>query len=164
MLPSPDVLSPTRWSLDGLEFAVHTALGMTIRGRFDRVAGSYEVGPYGSRIDLAVDAASVDTGNRIWDGLLGSADSPSLTEHPQVSFTSTRVRELGDGMLRVEGQLEGAGKVEPVVFDAAVKAVDHGLRLETAVAIDRQLLGKSVNGFGAFLPATMHLTMHLRAA
>jgi polyisoprenoid-binding protein YceI len=159
MLPSPDVLSPTRWSLDGLEFAVHTALGMTIRGRFDRVAGSYEVGPYGSRIELAVDPTSIDTG--IWDGLLFSTESRALSGHPQVRFTSTDIRAVGNGTLRVEGLLEGAGRVEPVAFDAAVKQVDDGLRLEAAATIDRRRLGESADRFAVFLPATAHVMMHL---
>jgi polyisoprenoid-binding protein YceI len=161
MLPSPDVLPPTRWSLDGVEFAVDTALGMTIRGRFDRVAGSYEVGPHGSRIELAVDPTSIDTRNGIWDGLLLSAGSRAVSGHPQVRFTSTDVRAVGNGALRVEGLLEGAGKVEPVAFDAAVKQVDDGLRLEAAATIDGRRLGESADRFAVLLPATAHVTMHL---
>jgi polyisoprenoid-binding protein YceI len=161
MLPSPDVPSPTRWSLDGVEFAVDTALGMTIRGRFDRVAGSYEVGSQGSRIELTVDPTSIDTGNGIWDGLLLSAEGRALSGHPQVRFTSTDVRAVGNGALLVEGLLEGAGRVEPIAFDAAVKQVDDGLRLEAAATIDRRRLGESADRVAVFLPATAHVTMHL---
>jgi polyisoprenoid-binding protein YceI len=150
-----------RWLIDGVDFAVKTSLGMTIRGRFDRVAGYYEVGTDGRRIELAVDATSVDIGNGIWDGLLRSADTRALTEDPEVRFRSTHVREEGDGRLRIEGYLEAAGKVEQVAFDAAVKEVDHGLRLEAAATIDRQRLGTSADGFAIFLPATLHITMHL---
>jgi len=161
-LQSTDILSATRrWLLDGVSFAVDTALGMTIRGRFDRVGGSYEVGADGARIELMIDATSVDTGNGIWDGLLRSADTRALAEHPAVRFTSTHVRDVGGGRLRVEGHLEAAGTVEPVAFDAAVTETDHGLRLEAAATIDRQRLGKSADGFAVFLPATVHLTMHL---
>lgn len=109
---------------------------------------------------MAVDATSAETGNAIWDGLLRSADSRALTEHPQVRFTSADVREVGAGVLRVVGQLEAAGKVEPVAYDAAVEAVGDGLRLEAAVTIDRQRLGKGAAGFAVFLPATVHLMLH----
>jgi polyisoprenoid-binding protein YceI len=158
-----DVLGATkRWLLDGLDFALDTALGLTIRGHFNRVAGSYEVGADGTRIELAVDATSVDTGNGIWDGLLRSADSRQLTEHPQVRFRSTRVRELGDGTLRVEGSLEAAGKIEPVAFDAAVKGDEQGLQLEAITTVDRHQFGKSADRFAVFLPATVHVTMRFR--
>jgi polyisoprenoid-binding protein YceI len=159
------ILATTRrWLVAGVDFAVDTALGMTIRGRFDRFGGSYEVGADGVRIELRVDATSIDTGNEIWDGLLRSADGPALAEHPQVGFTSTHVRDVGGGRLRVEGHLEAAGKVEPVAFDAAVTEIDGGLRLEAAATIDRQRLGKSADGFAVFLPATVHLMLHLRAS
>jgi polyisoprenoid-binding protein YceI len=153
--------STNRWLVDKVDFEVETGLGMTIRGRFDLVGGSYEAGPYGSKIELVVDATSVHTGSRMWDGLLRSADDHGLREHPQVRFTSTSVRERWDGTLRVEGQLEAAGEIEPVAFDATVKEAGDGLRLETEVTIDRQLLGKNVNGFGIFLPATAHVTVQL---
>jgi len=160
-LRSPDVIPATkRWLLNGVDFVVDTALGMKIRGRFDRVEGSYEVGADGTRIELAVDTTSIDTGSGIWDGLLRSADSRAPNDHPRVHFTSTHVRELGNGSLRVEGHLEAAGKVEPVAFDAVVNEIDDGLRLEAVATVDRQRLGKSADRFEAFLPATVRLTMH----
>ena len=149
-----------RWLVDAINFEVDTALGMTIRGRFGRVGGSYEVGTAGTRIELAADATSIDTGNGIWDGLLRSSDG-ALTEHPQVRFSSTHVRELGGGALRVEGQLEVGGRVEPVAFDATVKEVEDELRLEAATTIDRQRLGEGADRFVVFLPATVRLTVHL---
>ena len=161
-MQSPDVLGATkRWLVDAVAFRVETALGLTIRGHFDRVGGSYEVGTDGTRIELVVDATSIDTGNGFWDGLLQSADSRRLEEHPHVRFTSTRVREVGDGTLHVEGHLEVMGKVEPVAFAAAVKEVDHGLQIEATMTIDRRQLGKNVDRFAAFLPATVHITTHL---
>jgi polyisoprenoid-binding protein YceI len=152
------ILSQTkRWSLERVDFAVGTALGVTIRGRFERVAGSYEVGPDGTRIELAVDATSVDTGNGIWDGMLRSARK----DDPQVRFTSTRVRETGNGRLRVEGQLASAGTIEPVAFDATVDEVDRGLRFEVATTIDREQLGKRADQLAVFLPATLHVRLQL---
>lgn len=164
-MQSPDVLGATkRWLLDGLDFDVDTTLGLTIRGHFNRAVGSYEVGPDGREIELAVDVTSVETGNAIWDELLRPADnSGPLNEHPQVRFRSTSIRELGDGTLRVEGQLEAAGYVEPVAFDANAEEIDHGLRLETVVTVDRRRLGKSADRFALFLPATVHVTMNLSA-
>jgi polyisoprenoid-binding protein YceI len=158
---SPDVLGATRrWFLDGVDFAVDTSFGPTIRGRFDRVGGSYESGADGTRIVLAVDATSFDSGNGLWDGLLRSADTRGLAEHPQVRFVSTRVGESGSGRLRVEGYLEARGNVTPLAFDAAVQDVGDGLRVVATATVDREQLGRSADRFGLFLPATVHLTMH----
>jgi polyisoprenoid-binding protein YceI len=166
-LPSPDVQSqlydrpaqPERWSIDGVDFEVATVWGLIIaRGRFDRAAGSYEIGPDGAKLELMVDAGSVGTGNGMWDNLLRSS---AIAEHPEVRFTSTRVRDSGQGRLHVEGRLEAAGKVVPVEFDAALQRVDDGLQLEAATPVDRQHLGKNGGQLGIMLPATVHVRARL---
>ena len=134
-------VTPTRWSVDGgetsVDFAVKTFWGLaTVRGRFDRFGGSYEVGPDGTKIELTIDADSLDTGNRTRDKHLRSADFFGIAEHPQVRFVSTRVRDTGDGTLHVEGGLEAAGKVVPLELDATVRQVDHGLQVEGTTTVD----------------------------
>lgn len=147
------VYATKRWPLDGVDFAVDAALAVTVRGHFDRVGGSYEVGPGGGRLEFAVDVTSVETGNGLLDGVLRSADSP-------VRFSSTSVRELGAGRLHVDGVFEAAGKVQPVEFDAAVEEARDGLRLDVSVSVDRQLLGTRAERFAMFLPATALVTLH----
>ena len=156
-----DVPATRRWPVDGVAFTVDPALGPTIRGRFDRVGGSYEVGADGIRIEVVVDATSVETGNGLWTGLLHSAEGGRLAQQPEARFRSTRVRQSGNGTLRVEGYLEAAGKTEPVAFDADVKPTDHGLELEAVATVDR--LGKSADRFAFLLPATVRVTTHFTA-
>lgn len=158
---SSDVPATRRWSADGVRFAVDPALGPTIRGRFDRVGGSYEVGAAGIEIELVVDATSVEAANGLWAGLLRSAGGERLAKRPEARFRSTRVRGSGDGTLRVEGYLEAAGKTEPVAFDADVGPVDGGLELEAVARVDR--LGKSAERFAFLLPATVRITAHFTA-
>ena len=65
--------APTRWTVDhdetSVDFAVKTFWGLsTVRGRFDHFRGSYEVGPDGMKIELTIDADSLDNdGNNIVD-------------------------------------------------------------------------------------------------
>jgi polyisoprenoid-binding protein YceI len=151
---SVDVLSATtRWALDRVEFTVDAALAVTVRGRFDRVSGTYEVGPDGARIEFAVDLTSVETGNALLDGMLRSADGPAR-------FRSTGIRELGAGRLHVDGVFAAAGKAQPVGFDAAVMEVPDGLQLDAGVTVDRQQLGPGVERFAMFLPATVQVRTH----
>jgi polyisoprenoid-binding protein YceI len=143
-LPLPDV-----WQIDGVDFDVDAVWGLTIaRGRFDRVAGSYD----GTKIVLTVDPASVVTDNGTWDNLLPATE---------VRFSSIRIRDSGQGRLHVEGRLETTGKVVPVSFDAVVQRVDDGLRLAVTATVDRQELGTAGGRLGLILPATVHVRAHL---
>jgi polyisoprenoid-binding protein YceI len=155
---TPNVTAARRWLLDGVDFVAETARGPTIRGRFGRVGGWYEIGPDGTMIQLQVDATSVELGNGFWDSLLRSAETGRLADQPEVRFASTRVRSEGDGTLRVDGLLQAAAKIVPVAFDADVKPVEDGLRLTAAINVDRRQLGKSADRLAAFLPVTIHLT------
>jgi len=161
------VAAPTRWSVDrdesSVTFAVKTFWGLsTVHGRFDRFGGSYEVGPDGTQIELTIDADSLDTGNRTRDKHLQSADFFAGAEHPQVRFTSTRVRDAGDGKLHVEGDLEAAGRVVPLEFDATVEQVDDGLEVEASTTVDQQQLGMSSGQLGMIRrPATLNVKAQL---
>jgi polyisoprenoid-binding protein YceI len=163
--------APTRWSPDpdhtSIEFAVKTFWGLvTVRGHFDRFDGSYEAGPDGPRIELTIDAASLDTGNAKRDEHLRSTDFFAVAEHPHVRFTSTRVRDAGDGTLRIEGELEAAGNVVPLEFDATLTDLGDGrLEIEATTAVDQRRLGMS----GGLLemirrPATLHVKAPLSTA
>ena len=151
-----------RWNIEGVEFDVETAWGLTVaRGRFDRVAGSYEVGPESTQIELTLDARSIVTENGIWDDLLRSNELSGIAEHPEVHFTSTDVGNSGQGKLHVEGRLQATGKVVPVAFDAAVHRVDQGLQMDVAATVDGQQLGKRGGQLGMILPATVHVRVRL---
>jgi polyisoprenoid-binding protein YceI len=160
-------MEPTRWVVDGdetsVDFAVKTFWGLlTVRGRFDRFDGWYEIGPDGAAIELTVDAGSLDTGNRKRDEHLRSADFFHIGEHPQVRFASTRVRPAGDGMLEVEGELHAAGRVVPLEFSAAVRQLGGGLEIEATTTIDHGLLGMSSGHLGMIRrPATLHVRARL---
>ncbi|HVP75892.1 MAG TPA: YceI family protein [Gaiellaceae bacterium] len=159
--------APTRWTVDpdesSVEFTVKTFWGVsTVRGRFDRFDGSYEIGPDETTIELTIGADSLDTGNKTRDKHLRSIDFFHVAEHPQVRFTSTRVHRAGDGTLHVEGGLEAAGKVVPLEFDAIVQQVDHGLQVEATTTVDQSQLGMSSGQLGMIRrPATLHVTARL---
>ena len=161
-------VAPARWSVDrdetSVDFAVKTFWGLaTVRGRFDRFDGSYEVGPDGTRIELTIDADSLDTGNKTRDKHLRSTDFFGVAEHPELRFTSTRVRDAHDGTLEVEGDLEAGGKVVPLEFDATVKQVDDALEVEATTTVDQQRLGMSSGQLGMIRrPATLHVKALLK--
>jgi polyisoprenoid-binding protein YceI len=91
-----------RWVVDPerstVEFSVKHVWGLsTVSGRFARFDGTYIEGDYGASIELDVDAASLDTGNKRRDRHLRDIAFFHVEQHPRVRFTSDDVRELGDG-------------------------------------------------------------------
>jgi polyisoprenoid-binding protein YceI len=161
-------VAPTRWSLDrdgsSVGFTVKTMWGLIpVRGRFDRFAGSYEVGRNGTMIELTIDAESIDTGNAKRDEHLRSSDFFDVDNHVQVRFRSTRVHEVGDGMLRVVGNLEVAGIAEPLEFAATVKPAGEGLAVEATTTVDQRRFGMSSGVLGMIRrPATLHVKALLK--
>jgi len=171
MTATTAVLKPpgarTHWTLDrartSVDFAVKTFWGLlTVRGRFDRFEGSYEIGPDGPEIELTVDAESLDTGNRTRDKHLRSGEFFHVAEHPEIRFTSSGVHDVGDGMLHVVGDLAAAGRVVPLEFPATLHVVDGGLEIEATATVDQTRLGMSSGQLGMIpRPATLHVKARL---
>ena len=95
----PTTLAPPHWSLDrdgsSVGFTVKTMWGLIpVRGRFDRFAGSYEIGRNGTTIELTIDADSVDTGNGKRDEHLRSSDFFDVDE-PRAGALSLHARPRG---------------------------------------------------------------------
>jgi polyisoprenoid-binding protein YceI len=160
---------PTRWIVQvedaSVRFAVKSFWGLaTVQGRFDRFDGSFELGPDGPKIELTIDADSVDTGNEMRDKHLRSAAFFHVEKHPQVRFTSTHVADAGNGILNVEGRLEAAGHAVPLEFDATAKPADDGLELEATTTVDPRRLGMSAGPLGMIRPpATLHVEARVTA-
>jgi polyisoprenoid-binding protein YceI len=135
-----------RWTADPsrttMEFEVQHLWGLhAVRGSFGSFDGAYVVDRGGSKIELTIDAASVDTGCAARDRHLRSADFLGADEHPQVRFTSTRVTGLGSGLAHVSGELEAAGKRVPLAFDASVRLIEGDLELEATTTVDQSRFG-----------------------
>ena len=109
----------TTWHLDPLhttvEFAVKHMMFTTVRGRFKTFTGTVyidEARPERSRVEVEIDASSLDTGVPDRDAHLRSADFLDVEHHPKIHFRSTGVSgahgQVGD-RFRVAGDLEIRG-------------------------------------------------------
>ncbi|MFT4745395.1 MAG: polyisoprenoid-binding protein YceI [Nitriliruptoraceae bacterium] len=88
-----------------------------VRGRFDTISGKVEVAddPLASRIEVTIDAASINTNNADRDGHLRSPDFLDAEANPTVTFVSTAIRAAGDAY-EADGVLTLAGKSNPVTL------------------------------------------------
>lgn len=126
-LPLAAVAAPESFTIDPLHtfpnFTVDHLGVSTLYGRFSKTSGKVtidHVAKTGS-IDLAVDTASVDTGDndkgsraRSRDEHLRSADFFNAAEFPKVTYKSTRILFSADNPSVVEGNLTLLGVTKPV--------------------------------------------------
>jgi len=160
-------LAGTRWQLDtsgsSAEFRVPNLWGLTSnKGRFQRLYGWLEVDDdHQWRMELTLDAASLDTGNRRRDRHLRSAAFFDVQHHPEVRFRSSSVTDHGGGRLHVEGELEAAGERTGLQVEVTVKHADGRLDLDAAAAVDQRQLGMTFSPLGTVRTPTA-LSVHAR--
>lgn len=95
-------------------------IGMSkIYGRFRNIEGHIRVAePFEqSHIEVAIDAASIDTGVKMRDDHLRSADFLDVANHPKLYFTSERISRLRGDRWTGQGALTLRGTTSPVQLD-----------------------------------------------
>jgi polyisoprenoid-binding protein YceI len=160
-------LAGTRWRLDpsgsSAEFRVPNFWGLTSdQGRFTRLDGWLEVDDDDRwRMELTLDAASLDTGNRRRDRHLRSPAFFDAERHPEVRFRSSSVQDHGGGRLGVEGELEAAEGRARLQVEVTVEQADGRLDLDAAATVDQRQLGMTFSPLG-MVRAPTALSVHAR--
>ena len=118
------------WAIDPshseVGFAVrHLGISKT-RGRMGVFSGDIVVGdrPEDSKVEVTIDAGSVDTKDAGRDEHLRSADFFDVAQHPAWTFRSTRVTGAGADWT-VEGELTIAGITRPVVLQTELVGIQQ---------------------------------------
>lgn len=113
-----------RWNIDtthsGVHFTVRHMVISKVHGRFAKFAGTIDFdaeNPAASRVEVKIDAASIDTAEAQRDGHLRSPDFLGVEQFPEITFRSTAVAAKGDGY-QVTGDLTIHGVTRPVVLEA----------------------------------------------
>ncbi len=141
------------WTLDPVHsqvgFAVRYHVG-TFRGSFAPVAATLEVAEDGSAtLDGSVGVAGVKVQDENLAGHLQSPDFFDVERAPEISFHSTSIRAVGDG-LEVEGELTLRGMTLPVTARGRVGEQREYMErpyfgLELQATIDRTQFGLNWN-------------------
>src|SRR5215831_13247130 len=114
------------WKIDPthshVSFAIRVMGVSTTRGRFNVLRGQLSIDeqhPASSWVEAEVDAASIDTHNRLRDAHLRSAAFFAVKKYPTMVFVSTKVEHVSDQDYKVTGNLTLHGVTKPVTFDVA---------------------------------------------
>jgi polyisoprenoid-binding protein YceI len=112
------------WEIDsshsGIHFSVRHMVVAKVRGQFARWSGSFvaESGDLSrAKVQVVIDASSIDTGVAERDTHLKSADFFDVARFPEITFKSTRVEAQGEEAMRVTGDLTIRDVTREVVLE-----------------------------------------------
>ena len=135
-------------------FVARHAMVTKVRGAFNEFEGSAALdgaNPADSRVQVTINAASIDTRNAQRDEHLRSNDFLAMQEYPQITFASAGVRQVDDTTFEVTGDLTIKGVTNPITvpftFEGAAKDPFGNLRVgfEGSVTINRKDYGITWN-------------------
>lgn len=150
-------------------FSIKHMMIAKVHGAFEKMSGQLEwdsANPSQSRVDVRIEAASINTGEAQRDTHLKSKDFFEVETYPEITFKSTRV-EGKPGDLKVTGDLTIHGVTRPVTLDVEgpseemkdpwgnvkigasattkIKRKDFGLAWNAALEAGGVLVGDDVN-------------------
>jgi polyisoprenoid-binding protein YceI len=162
--PAATVATQAVWRLDpersSVEFHVRHFYGlMTVKGHFDRYDGTLHLNRR-SKVELMIDADSLDTKLAKRDEHLRSAAFFDVANHPQVRFESDDAELTGE-TLTLRGRLHAAGRSIALDVDATLRQVDGELEIEASALADHRTLGMTWSPLG-ILRAPSKLTVRGR--
>ena len=112
------------WEIDAthskVSFAIRVLSVTTTRGHFTTLRGQLHIDEQNlasSWVEAEVDAASLDTQNRVRDAHLRSNAFFAVKKYPTIAFRSTHVEHVGGSAYKVTGNLTLLGMTKPVTFD-----------------------------------------------
>jgi polyisoprenoid-binding protein YceI len=107
-------------------FEVRHLVVAEVRGHFQKMSGTLDLNDKDvskSKVDVVIDAASIDTNEPKRDEHLKSADFFDAANHPKITFKSTKLEKgSGKDKWKVTGDLTIRGVTKPVVLDTEAPA------------------------------------------
>jgi polyisoprenoid-binding protein YceI len=135
-------------------FVARHAMVTKVRGAFNDISGHgyFDAAqPAQSKVELSIQAASIDTRNADRDAHLRSNDFFDMEQYPTITFASTAVEPQGDDEYLVTGDLTIKGVTKPVsvAFEVTGPVVDPWgntrIGLEGKVVVKRKDWGLNWN-------------------
>ncbi len=122
-IAEPQTTTKTVWNIDAshslVEFSVKHMMISTVKGRFSGITGTIETVDDQvdqARVDVEIDASTIDTRAEQRDTHLRSADFLDVEHYPAITFRSTRVENQHDGTFDLVGDLTIRGVTKEVTL------------------------------------------------
>jgi polyisoprenoid-binding protein YceI len=150
-----------RWQVDPeashAGFVAGTLGGLVnVAGRFTALSGDLVVDADHAAGALAIDAASIDTGNRMRDRHLRSRAFFDVACFPQLRYEVHSISGLDPGSARIDGQLVVADTCTRMPLDVTLRTPAAGvLELACYNEVDRVALG--IRGARGMVPRAVRL-------
>lgn len=166
-------MATEHWNFDtshsSINFWVRHLMVAKVHGRFHEWTGTLELDdadPTKSRIEVSIDAQSIDTREEKRDEHLRSPDFLDVANNPKITFKSTSIERKGKSDLLVTGDLTIRGVTRPITLDveaagrakdpwggertgfsatASLDRKDFGLQWNVALEAGGVLVGDKVN-------------------
>jgi polyisoprenoid-binding protein YceI len=135
-------------------FVARHAMVTKVRGSFNDFTGTAVIdgdAPEKSSVQVTIQANSIDTRNADRDGHLKSNDFLAMDEYPQLTFSSTEIKQTGETSFDVTGDLTLKGITRsvtiPFEFEGSAKDPFGNERIgfEGSTTINRKDYGISFN-------------------
>jgi polyisoprenoid-binding protein YceI len=162
---SADSVDPTpiagAWRVDAershARFVAATLRGaIKVRGAFGSLSGSLVLSTDGASGALAIDGASVDTGNGLRDRHLRGRDFFGVVEHPQLRYELRSLKRGAGDLVRLDGDLLVAGTRTVLPLEATLRQpTEGGAEIACRTRVDRVALG--VRGARMMVPRGVEL-------
>lgn len=166
----PASKGPVKWIVGpGSELAFTTAWsGTPIQGRFDKWTADILFSPDAlerSKVSVAIDLASVNTGDKQRDATLPSRDWFDTTAHPRAVFTASRFEKRSADRYLAHGTLELRGEKKPVDLAFRVTITGDQAQASGTASLDRTAYGVGQGEFAATdqIPGKVAVKVKLKA-
>jgi polyisoprenoid-binding protein YceI len=137
---------PVAWRLErgsALGFTTSWS-GQAIQGRFDRWTADILFSPQAldrSKVKVAIDLASVNTGDGQRDASLPSQDWMDAANHPSAVYAATRFSKAGEGRFVAHGTLSLRGVSKPLDLPFRLKIDGDTASVSGVTSLDRTAFG-----------------------
>lgn len=122
-LAIPSLALASTWTIDPehstVGFKIRHLMVSNVNGRFETYSGTINVNDADitkSRIDVSIDATSINTNVQKRDEHLRSPDFFDVAKFPKITFVSKSISKAGTGNLQVKGDLTIHGVTKEVVL------------------------------------------------
>ena len=120
----PVFAAESAWQIDpdhsSFQFKIRHLTVSNVKGVFSKSKGTVTIDDQniaGLKVDLAIEAASIDTNHSKRDDHLRSPDFFDVAKYPAITFVSKKVTQNGPNQLKVTGDLTIRGVSKEVTVD-----------------------------------------------